>query len=222
MNEQWDVAVVGGTGSEGRGLALRLALAGSGVAIGSREPAKAEATAAALRAAQPGVRIGGFSNADAIAAAPVVFLAVPFAHAEALIAAHHLAFREGALLIDVTVPLTFEAGRPHFVEPPAGSAAEQIRAALPPHVRLACAFKTLPARLLEHVEIALDCDELICGDSLESREAAMQVVTRIPGLRALDAGPLESARILERMTLLAIRLNKRYKSHGARFKVLGI
>jgi predicted dinucleotide-binding enzyme len=63
---------------------------------------------------------------------------------------------------------------------------------------------------------------LICGDSVESREAAMQLIDRIPGLRALDAGPLESARVLERMTLLAIRLNKRYKSHGARFKVLGV
>jgi hypothetical protein len=222
MNDEWDVAVVGGTGSEGRGLALRLALAGCGVAIGSREPAKAQASAEALRAAQPGVRIGGFANVDAIAAAPVVFLAVPFAHAEALIAAHHGAFRQGALLIDVTVPVTFEGGRPQFVEPPAGSAAEQIRGVLPAHVRLACAFKTLPARLLEHVEIPLDCDELICGDSVESREAAMQLIDRIPGLRALDAGPLESARVLERMTLLAIRLNKRYKSHGARFKVLGV
>ncbi|CAN5679029.1 NADPH-dependent F420 reductase [soil metagenome] len=222
MTETFHVAVVGGTGNEGRGLALRLALAGVRVTIGSREEQRALDTAAALRS-KPGVsRIDGSANGDAIAAADVVFLAVPFAHAEELIAIHHERFRHGALLIDVTVPVIFEGGRPRFVEPPAGSAAEQIRRVLPEHVRLACAFKTLPARLLEHVDIPLECDDLICGDSKESREAAMQVVGRISGLRPVDAGPLETSRILERMTLLAITLNKRYKTHGARFKVLGI
>ena len=87
---------------------------------------------------------------------------------------------------------------------------------------LACAFKTLPARLLEHVETALDCDDFICGDSAESRERVSALVRQIPGLRPVDTGPLESARVLERMTLLAITINKRYKRHGARFQVLGI
>lgn len=222
MTEAVHVAVVGGTGSEGRGLASRLARAGVRVTLGSREEPRAVEAAAALREKFSGAMIEGASNGDAIAAAPFVFLAVPFAHAEALITTHYDRFREGALLIDVTVPVVFDGGRPRFVEPPAGSAAEQIRAVLPPHVRLACAFKTLPARLLEHVEIPLDCDDLICGDSLESRQAAMTLVERIEGLRAVDTGSLESARALERMTLLAITLNKRYKTHGARFKVLGI
>lgn len=222
MTETLHVAVVGGTGSEGRGVAARLARAGVRVTIGSREEHRAIETAAALREKHGGSEVDGSSNGEAIAAADIVFLAVPFAHAEELITTHRERFRSGALLIDVTVPVVFEGGRPRFVEPPAGSAAEQIRRVLPEHVRLACAFKTLPARLLEHVETPLDCDDLICGDSRESREAAMQVVERIAGLRPVDAGPLETARILERMTLLAIRLNKRYKTHGARFKVLGI
>jgi len=222
MTETVHVAVVGGTGSEGRGLASRLALAGVRVTLGSREEQRAREAAAALREKQSGTMIGGASNGDAIAAAPIVFLALPFAHAEELITTHHDRFREGALLIDVTVPVIFEGGRPRFIEPPAGSAAEQIRRVLPDHVGLACAFKTLPARLLEHVELPLDCDDLICGDSLESRQAAMTLVGRIEGLRPVDAGPLESARTLERMTLLAITINKRYKTHGARFRVLGI
>ena len=87
---------------------------------------------------------------------------------------------------------------------------------------LGCAFKTLPARLLEHFDEPLECDDFICGDSAATRERVSAIVATIPGLRPVDAGPLESARTLERMTLLAILINKRYKRHGARFQVLGL
>lgn len=222
MDEPLRIGVVGGTGSEGRGLAVRFALAGVRVAIGSRDSARAVDVARELCERHPDASIAGVSNEDTIAASNLVILAVPFVHAGPMVDAHRDLFTPGALVVDVTVPVVFDAGKPRFVEPPEGSAAEHLRSRLPDHVALACAFKTLPARLLEHVETPLDCDDFICGDSLDSRERASALVRRIPGLRPVDTGPLESARILERMTLLAITINKRYKRHGARFQVLGI
>jgi NADPH-dependent F420 reductase len=116
----------------------------------------------------------------------------------------------------------FDAGRPRLAPPPEGSAAEHLRARLPDHVRLAGAFKTMPARLLEEVEAPLDCDEFVCGDSPEARQRTMALLARLPGLRPIDAGPLEAARALEHMTWLVVLLNKRYKSHAGRFHVLGL
>lgn len=222
MDGQLRVGVVGGTGSEGRGLAARLALAGATIIIGSREAARAGDVAAQLSAQHSGTAITGAANEQAIANSDIVILSVPFAHAGPTVDANRDVFKPGTLLIDVTVPVVFEGGKPRFVEPPEGSAAEHLRARLPEHVAVACAFKTLPARLLEHVETPLDCDDFVCGDSPESRERASDLVRRIPGLRPVDAGSLESSRVLERMTLLAITINKRYKRHGARFQVLGI
>ena len=222
MSSDLSLGVIGGTGHEGRGLALRFALTGATVTIGSRDDARAVEMAARLREQHPSAALEGATNEDAIARSDIVILAVPFAYAGQTLDAHREAFRPGALLVDVTVPVVFEGGAARFVEPPEGSAAEHVRTRLPESIPLACAFKTLPARLLEHVEMPLDCDEFVCGDSSASRDRAMALLRRLPGLRPVDAGPLESARVLERMTLLAITLNKRYKRHHARFQVLGI
>lgn len=216
------LGVVGGTGKEGRGLVLRFALAGASVVIGSRDRDRAVALAGHLREQHPTIVVEGASNENTIEQCDVVLLAVPFEHAGTIIDVYSRSFKPGALLVDVTIPVVFEGGVPRFVAPEEGSAAEHLRRRLPPHVALACAFKTLPARLLEHVDRPLDCDEFVCGDSDDSRARALALVGRIPSLRAVDAGPLESARTLERMTLLAILLNKRYKRHDARFQVLGI
>jgi NADPH-dependent F420 reductase len=222
VDEQLRIGVVGGTGSEGRGLAVRFALTGLPITIGSRDPARAREVARELSERHLGASIAGASNEETIAKSNVVILAIPFAHAGALVEACRDLFTPGTLVIDVTVPLVFEAGKPRFVEPAEGSAAEHLRRRLPDQAALACAFKTLPARLLEHVETPLDCDDFVCGDSVESRDRVAAVVRRIPGLRPVDTGPLESARVVERMTLLAVTINKRYKRHGARFQVLGI
>ena len=222
MVEPLRLGIVGGTGGEGRGLALRFALAGSRVTIGSRDAGRAVETAASLRERRPAAAIEGASNRDAISVSDVVILAIPFAHVEATIEREREAFRPGALLLDVTVPVVFEGGAPLFVEPAEGSAAEHVRRHLPAHVALACAFKTLPARFIEDVDRPLDCDDFVCGDSKASRDRAMAIVARIPTLRPIDAGPLDAARTIERMTLLAITLNRRYKSHAARFQVIGI
>jgi NADPH-dependent F420 reductase len=222
MSDELSIGVVGGTGSEGRGLALRFALAGAHVTVGSRDASRAVETAARLRHAHPMADINGASNHEAISRSGVVILAIPFVHVESTIAAEFGAFRPGTLVLDVTVPVVFEGGRPRFIEPADGSAGEHVRRLVPEHVVVACAFKTLPAALLEQVAVPLDCDDLVCGDSKAARDRAMAIVGRIPTLRPVDAGALDAARILERMTLLAITLNRRYKGHGARFRVVGL
>jgi NADPH-dependent F420 reductase len=178
--------------------------------------------AAELSAGESAGAISGADNATAIRSCDTVVLAVPFAHAAATIDHHRDAFRPGTVVIDITVPLVFGSGPPRLVPPPVGSAAEHLRARLPADVRLACAFKTIPARLLEQVAEPLDCDEFVCGDSPEARQRATAIVTRLPGLRAIDAGTLDAARALEHMTWLAVVLNKRYRRHGGRFRVVGI
>jgi NADPH-dependent F420 reductase len=103
-----------------------------------------------------------------------------------------------------------------------GSAAEHIRARLPASVALACAFKTIPAHLLAALDAPLDCDEFICGDSEAAREQAASLVSLLPGLRAVDVGPLTRARSIEHMTALAVAINRRYKVHDARYRVVGL
>lgn len=215
-----DIGILGGTGAQGRGLAARFARAGYSVIVGSRERARAEAAAAAL-ASVTDQRIRGGANEEA-ASAPTVVLAVPFAHVAATLARYAERFQPGALLVDVTVPVTFVAGRPQLVEVAEGSAAEHVRRHAPESVRVAAAFKVLPARLLAEVSLPLDCDDFVCADSDESRARALELVGAIAGLRALDAGPLEACRVIERMTLLAIELNLRYRVSHARFRVLGV
>lgn len=217
------IGIVGGTGAEGRGLALRLARGGCRVLLGSRSAERARAAADQLKRQAAELAIEPADNDAAFAAADFVLLTVPFSGVAEAIGMHAGRLRAGALVIDVTVPIRFEkGGPPRLIEVAEGSAAEHVRALLPPNVPLAAAFKTIPARLLSELERPLDCDELVCGDSDESRRRALELVGRLPGLRAIDAGPLEAARAIERMTLLAVTLNKRHRSHEARFRVVGI
>lgn len=215
------IGILGGTGREGRGLATRLARAGAEITIGSRDSERANEMADRLRGSHPGSTIRGASNQGAVESADVVLLAVPYSGVETTLASVSGALRPDTLVVDVTVPVVFAGGAPSFVEPPDGSAGEFVRRLLPERVAVACAFKTLPASLLEQAD-PLACDDFVCGDSKVSRERVMALVASIPSLRPVDAGPLESARIIERLTLLAIRLNRRYKTHDARFQVVGI
>jgi NADPH-dependent F420 reductase len=212
---------MGGTGPEGRGLATRLGLAGIPAFVGSREIDRAREAVAKIRTA--GVTIIEAASNDEVAdRCDLVFLAVPFARAAEVVDAYRDRFRTRAVVVDLTVPLAFVDGVPRFVEMPEGSAAEHLRARLPATVRLAAALKTIPASVLGRVEVALDCDEFVCGDSPQARAAVIDTLGRIPGLRLLDVGGLEASRSLERMTLLAVEINKRYKIRTARFRVVGL
>lgn len=212
--------IIGGTGHEGRGVAARLASAGVPVLVGSRQLERARETVTALGGAS--LPLEAATNDQIPSTCDVVFLAVPFSGLAELLESIGRRFRPGALVIDLTVPLTFERGVPAIADVAEGSATEFIRARLPAEVRLAAAFKTIPASALAKLDTPLDCDEFVCGDTPEVCGAAIDLFSRIPSLRLLDAGGLQSARLIERMTALAIILNKRYKVRGARFKVVGV
>jgi NADPH-dependent F420 reductase len=211
------IAILGGTGKEGTGLALRLAAAGFSVSIGSRDAAKAHE-----KALQLGAAISGGENTVVVRDADIVFLSVPFDSAEPLIDACRESWKSGTVVVDSTVPVRFESGRPMLLDMKEGSASERLAPKLPPGVDLVAAFKTIPAHVLAEVEIPLDCDLMVCGDQAEAKARVIEVASAITGLRPLDAGPLRNARILEAMCVLAISLNRRYKSKAARFRIVGI
>jgi NADPH-dependent F420 reductase len=214
------IAVLGGTGQQGRGLAQRLAVAGERVIVGSRDPERARSAIAAWPATARGVEAAG--NAAAVVQADIAILAVPFSTVDALLAELTGQFKPDMLVVDVTVPVAFEGGKMSMIRVAEGSAAQYVRARLPAHARLAGAFKTIPAHLLAAIERPLDCDEFVCGDSEEARAQASALVQLLPGLRAVDLGPLARAESIEHLTAVAIAINRRHKIHEARFRVVGL
>lgn len=221
------VGLIGGTGEEGRGLALRWALAGAQVSVGSRTIERAKSTADELNqllgAGGDSIqRISYGENRDVIARSQFVLLTVPFAHAASTLEAHREDFREGSILIDITVPVSFEQGRVRYVELAEGSASEHLKARLPENIPLVAAFKTEPAHLLAEIGEPLDCDSFVASDSKEAKARVIEAIGFIKGLRAVDAGTLYSARTLERMTVLAIGINRRHKIKTARYRVIGL
>jgi len=214
------IAVLGGTGRQGRGLAQRFARAGLRVIVGSRDPVRAREAVAGWPATGQPPEVADYVAASA--RADVVVLAVPFVSVEPLLQDLQPHFKDGTLVIDVMVPVTFAGGKIALIDVAEGSAAEHVRARLPPAVRVACAFKTVPAHLLGAGFGPLDCDEFVCGDSDEARSSASALVALLPGLRPVDVGPLSRARSIEHLTTLAIAINRRHKTHDARFRVVGL
>jgi 8-hydroxy-5-deazaflavin:NADPH oxidoreductase len=214
------IAVLGGTGQQGRGLAQRFALAGVPVVIGSRDAARARDVISGWKLQRGSVDAD--TNSAAVARADIVVLTIPFGSVAGLLDDVRSAFRPGALAIDVTVPVTFTGGKMALVDVAEGSASEHVRTRLPEHVALAGTFKTLPAHVLDELEQPLDCDEFVCGDSEEARSRASELVRLLPGLRPVDVGPLARARHIEHATALAIAVNRRHKIHAARYKVIGL
>lgn len=214
------IAILGGTGKQGRGLAQRFAHAGVRVIVGSRDPERARGVVAGWAAA--GEPIDTADNGAAAERGDVAVLAVPFASVEALLEEVNPRFADGTLVIDVTVPVTFPGGRMSMLEVAEGSASEHIAARLSPRVQFAAAFKTIPAHLLSASVEPLDCDEFVCSDSDEARSRAISLVELLPGVRAVDVGALSRARSVEHLTALAISINRRHKVHDARFRVVGL
>lgn len=201
------VALIGGTGDLGYGLAVRLASAGVKVIIGSRDPEKALAAAARATAAT-GRPVSGAGNVEAAVEADLVVLAVPAAAREATVAVIRPAV-EGKVVVDATVSLA--PGDPtRVVLPPGGSAALASAAQLGSGVRVVAALQTISGKLLSNLERPIEGDVLICGDSGEAKAVVAGLVEAI-GARPLDAGPLENSGTLERLTALIIGMNKRYK-----------
>ena len=201
------VAILGGTGPLGRGLALRLSRAGVRVAIGSRDAERAEECAAALnqRLSPAGAPISGHDNVGAIAAAQrIVILAVPWsAHDTTLVAVKdHL---RGRIVVDVVVPL--KEGDPKAVTMPAeGSATERAQALLGPEIPVVGALHNVSAAVLDNLAAPITCDILVAGDDMPAKSEVMGVIARI-GVQAYNCGPAENARCIEALTPILIRLN---------------
>lgn len=216
------IGIIGGTGPEGRGIALRLAAAGLTVGIGSRSRERAREVAESLTALLPAGSIEGSANRELCRASSMLFLAVPFEYAEATLIDLAGCLKPEQLVVDVTVPLDFRQG-PRVREELGGrSGSERLAQTVAGHCRFAAAFKTLPAHLLEAADTPLDCDEFICADAAEDRVRLEKSVSSIPGVRWIDAGPLHHCRALESMTALIIGINRRYKVKHGRFRVLGL
>lgn len=216
------VAILGGTGEEGFGLASRWARAGIEIVIGSRDAGRADEAARRLRAVAPGCTASGAVNEEAAAAADVVCVTVPFSGQAALYrsVAGHL--RADALVIDCTVPLAASTGgRPwHTLGVWQGSAAQQA-AALLEGQRVCAAFHTLSASALNDLDEELDEDVLVCGPRT-AKPALRELVEAIPRLGFVDAGPLDNARIVEPLTALLVGINRRYKTHRAGIRITGL
>ncbi len=200
---------------------MRWARAGARVVIGSRAAERARETAEQLNAILGSNLIGHGDNRRA-AQSDFVLLSVPFQHAAPTLDGVQQEIRAGAILIDATVPVSFEKGRASYAEPPEGSASEHLRVRLRGDIPLAGAFKTIPAHSMEALDEDLNCDDFVIGDTAEARARVIEAMRSISGLRPVDAGGLESARTIERMTVLAIGINRRYKIKTARFSVVGL
>jgi 8-hydroxy-5-deazaflavin:NADPH oxidoreductase len=216
------IAIIGGAGELGFGLALRWAHAGAEILIGSRDAGKAQDAATRVRQAVLDARIAGFDNAQAAGEASIVVLAVPFAAQAGILRSIKPALKQ-AILVDTSVPLAAGVGgrATRLLGVWEGSAAQQA-AGLVPGVPVLSAFHNLSAEMLHDLGQPLDCDILICGDDAGAKERLSALVRLIRGLRPLDAGPLEMARIVESMTALLISLNRRYKTHHSGIRITGI
>jgi NADPH-dependent F420 reductase len=217
--DQLTIGLLGGTGPQGRGLALRLALAGHKVLLGSRDPRRAADVVADLVGGHD-LPVEGAANPDAAAGADVVFLVFPFAGQAALLPG--LAGQIGAkVVVDVINPLGWDDQGPYLLEVPEGSAAEQA-AALLPEARVVAAFHHAAPRLLADPERQVETDVLVVGDDPAAKGLVLELADQIPGCRGVDAGPLRLARQLEGFTAVIVGINRRHRIHaGLRITRLG-
>jgi NADPH-dependent F420 reductase len=213
------IAILGGTGNVGRGLALRWAHTGYDIIIGSRSPDKAAQACAQINAelGRNAVVPGGYR--EAAAAAPIVVLSVPYA-AQRSTVEEVRGLLDGKILIDTTVPLVPpKVARVQL--PSAGSAVAAMQQLLGSSVRVVSAFQNVPAHALLDLAHEVDCDVLVCGDDVAARETVIHLIADI-GLRALHAGPIANSAAAEALTSILISINARYKVEGAGIRITGL
>lgn len=225
MQKDESIGIIGGTGEQGMGLALRWAAAGRRVRIGSRVKARAAEAAEKIRKAlDRAAEIEALTNEEVVAASDIMLLAVPFQAQIATLAGLRAVFRAGQLLIDCTVPLETAIGGSltRLMSVWEGSAAQLAAKHVPEGVSVAAAFQNIPAYALQHPRDSVECDVLVCADARENRERVRPWVEAIPGCRYVDGGRLENARIMESITALLIGINLRYKVRGAGIRFTGL
>ena len=218
------LAFLGGTGPEGRGLALRLAVSGEDVIVGSRDAQRAAAAAGELAALVDGVpgcgRIQGTDNLEAATQADAAFLTVPYeAQAPMLpLLAESLA---GKVVVNVIAPMRFERGKGAIAVPvEAGSAAEEAQGMLPDS-RVVAAFQNVSAEELQELGHEMEGDVVICSDHPEAKELVKSFTSRIASLRPVDGGGLGNSRYVEQITPLLVNINRIYKVHSG-IRIVGV
>ncbi|WP_205698935.1 NADPH-dependent F420 reductase [Conexibacter sp. SYSU D00693] len=223
MPDEQPVSILGGTGALGFGLALRWGRAGVPVVIGSRDADRAADAARKAAELVPEGSFEGLGNAEAAQRAQTVLLTVPFRSQSETLTNLKEVLQEGQLLVDATVPLAAavsgKATRTLGVWQ--GSAAQQAQEMAPDGVRVVSALHTVAASVLRDLDATLDEDILVCGDRKADKGPVMELVERIPGLRCVDCGKLEMARLTEQLTPLLIGINVRYKTHAG-IKITGL
>jgi 8-hydroxy-5-deazaflavin:NADPH oxidoreductase len=210
------VPIIGGTGALGFGVALRLARAGVPVVIGSRDAGRAAEAAERLLARVPDAEVEGLENPDAARRGPIVLLCVPFRNQSENLTNLKAVLEPGQILVDATVPLAAAvSGRAtRMLGVPQGSAGQQAGEMVPDGVEVVSALHTVSAPMLGDLEHELDEDVLVAGDSVDAKRRVAALIGRIPGLRPVNAGRLEAAKLIESLTPLLIGINARYKTHA--------
>ncbi len=206
------IAILGGTGDQGLGLALRFCRSGRRILIGSRKAERAVEAAVQVRSQVSGAQVEGFSNEEATAGAEIVILSVPFEHTASTLKAIKESLRPGQIVVSMTVPLATAIGdgAVRTVGIWQGSAAELVESLVPKGVEVVSAFQNVSSHRLQHLAEPVECDVVVSG-AKAAREKIMALCPLVEGLRALDGGPLSNARIVEAMTALIIGLNVRHK-----------
>jgi NADPH-dependent F420 reductase len=217
------VPIIGGTGALGFGLALRWAKAGVPVIIGSRDAGRAAESAAKLRERVPDAQVEGLENGEAATRGEIVVLAVPFRNQSENLTNLKKVLREGQILVDATVPLAAAVSgkATRMLGVPQGSAGQQAAEMVPEGVQVVAALHTVGAPKLGEIEQGLDEDVIVVGDSGDAKKRVAELIARIPGLRPVNGGRLEVARLVEGITPLLISINSRYKTHAG-IKLTGL
>ena len=212
------LAILGGTGPEGKGLALRLAMAGEEVVIGSRDATRANDAAEALKELAPNLKVTGDVNDVAAQQGDTVFLTVPYEGQAALLQQVAPALA-GKVVVNVVAPMVFNRGRARAIQVEDGSAAEESQKILADS-QVVAALQNLSAEDLMQPDLTMESDVVVCSDHREAKQQVMGLVQRIPNLRAIDGGALEYARYVESLTALLVNINRIYRCHST-IKIVG-
>jgi NADPH-dependent F420 reductase len=213
------IGFVGGTGPDGMGLALRFAMAGNPVLIGSRNARRAQDAADSVTALADGLRVAGALNEEVCIESDVVFVTVPYAGHQPTLESNRYRLQE-KIVVDVVVPLEFGRGGARAIEVPEGSAAQQAQAVLP-ESRVVGAFHNVSADELLKPAARVDSDVIVCSDDAEAKSQIMRLAEVIDGVRAVDGDGLHNSRYVEQFTAMLININRIYKTHST-IKIVGI
>ncbi|MFQ5892080.1 MAG: NADPH-dependent F420 reductase [Candidatus Methanofastidiosia archaeon] len=211
------VALLGGTGEQGIGLAARFCKAGRKVIIGSRKDEKAKRACERVKEILPTAEVSGFENLEAAKRGEIIILSVPFQHAIWTLRSVKEGLTEGKILVSQLVPLQANfGGRPTQVfQTWQGSVSEMIKSVVPRDVEVVSAFHNVGEKRLLDIKKPIECDIVVCGDSKEAKKEIMELAECIEGVRGIDGGKLSNSRFIEPLTAFLIGLNKRYKIEGA-------